>query len=318
MSTYFPNDASWPRLRRTLALALALALSVAPTQSSAAAPLVICYGSPASALVPLAGLRNFYAAEGLEVQTRLYPSGFQALQAMMAGDCTLATAAVPPVVYQALRRGDFRILAQISSGGDADRIVARRDHCIGAPADLRGHRIAVPQATSAHYFLDMFLAAQGLTPADLTQVYLPAQEVGPALLAGTVDAAALWEPNIRNLATTLGDQAQVFTFSGLVVSPFLLLAPQAFARQEPGAIQGVLRALVRAERSLVEAPVAAVRLLAPPYGVSFEEFDFMRSDSCWRGPPSAASRWRGPCWSRSRTCASRRGAWRAASTRRWS
>ncbi|MBV5276127.1 MAG: ABC transporter substrate-binding protein [Lamprocystis purpurea] len=128
---------------------------------------------------------------------RHYPSGFQALQAMLDGGCALAAAAVPPVVYQALRRSDFRILAAISTSGDYERIVVRRDRDIVSSQDLRGRRIAVASATSAHYFLDMFLAANGLTPGDVTEVYLPAEEVGAAFLAGTVDAAAHWEPNIR-------------------------------------------------------------------------------------------------------------------------
>jgi len=257
-------------------LASALVLGAAPGMA-AAGPVTICHGSEAAALVPLAKLQGLYAAEGLEVQTRHYPSGFQALAAMLAGDCALATAAVPPVVFQALHRADFRILAAISSSGDFERIVAYRDRGILAPADLRGRRIAVARATSAHYFLDMFLAAQGLTPGDVTEVYLQAQEVGPALRAGEVDAAAHWEPNIRHLAAELGERAQVFTFSGLVVSPFLLLARQDLVEQQSATVQGILRALVRAERSMADAPAAAARLLAPVYDDSPEEFSFVSS-----------------------------------------
>lgn len=82
-------------------LALALVLGVA-SSTSAVGPVTICHGSEAAALVPLARLQGLYAAEGLEVETRHCPSDFQALAAMLAGDCALATAAVPPVVFQAL------------------------------------------------------------------------------------------------------------------------------------------------------------------------------------------------------------------------
>ena len=248
-----------------------------PTVGPAGEPVVICHGSQAAALVPLAKLENRFQAEGLDVALRHYPSGFQALQAMLDGDCALAAAAVPPVVYQALRRSDFRILAAISTSGDYERIVVHHDRGILSPQDLRGRRIAVASATSAHYFLDMFLAANGLTPGDVTEVYLPAAEVGAAFLAGTVDAAAHWEPNIRNLVQASGDRAQVFSFSGLVVSPFLLLTRQGFAEQASGSVQSILRALVRAARSLEEAPASALRLLAPVYQASVQEVAFIGS-----------------------------------------
>ncbi len=266
------GGAVWCRL-----FALVLILGAGPSAWSTGDPVVICHGSQAAALVPLAKLEDRFQAEGLNVTLRHYPSGFQALQAMLDGDCALATAAVPPVVYQALRRSDFRILAAISTSGDYERIVVRRDRDILSPQDLRGRRIAVASATSAHYFLDMFLAANGLTPGEVTEVYLPADEVGAAFLAGTVDAAAHWEPNIRNLVQASGDRAQVFGFSGLVVSPFLLLARQEFAAQASGSVQGILHALVRAARSLDEAPASAMRLLAPVYQTSVQEVAFIGS-----------------------------------------
>ncbi|HYN76250.1 MAG TPA: NrtA/SsuA/CpmA family ABC transporter substrate-binding protein [Lamprocystis sp. (in: g-proteobacteria)] len=261
----------------TLALALALVLGGLTTAARADGAVVICHGSLAAAQVPLAGIEGYYAAEGLDVQTRFYPSGFQALAAMLAGDCSLSTAAVPPVVYQSLRRDDFRILAALSHSGDYERILARRDRGIATPADLRGHRIAVARATSAHYFLDMFLAAHGLTPSDVNQVFLPAAEVGPALLSGAVDAAAHWEPNIRDLSRELGDRAQVLGFSGLVVSPFLLLVREAFVDASPGVVRGILLALLRADRTMAEVPDEAARRLAPSYGVSAEDFNFVSS-----------------------------------------
>ena len=240
-----------------VALTCTLILALAPAW--AAGPLVICHGSLASALIPLADLEHRYAEEGLNVVTRRYPSGFQALEAMLGGDCTLATAAVPPVVFQALQRTDFRILAAISSSGDFERIIARRDRGIREPADLRGHRIAVAQATSAHYFLDMFLAANGLTPTDVTEVFLPPQELAAALESGAVDAVAHWEPNIRHLAAALGPGAQVFAFwrtrhAGRSVWPPRGRARRSRISWDSSTCAGCARSIPRACRSSSRPP----------------------------------------------------------------
>ncbi|MDD5391327.1 MAG: hypothetical protein PHD37_18475, partial [Gallionellaceae bacterium] len=62
--------------------AMAFLLALAPLPAVAAERLTICHGSVASALIPLAKLQGFYAAEGLDVEVKNYPSGFQALEAM--------------------------------------------------------------------------------------------------------------------------------------------------------------------------------------------------------------------------------------------
>lgn len=253
--------------------ALALLLALAPLPATATERLTICHGSPASALVPLAKLRGFYAAEGLEVVTRNFPSGFQALDAMLSGQCGLAAAAVPPVVYQSLRRNDFRLLAAIAASENWHRLIVRGDRGIRSAADLRGRRIAVAESTTAHYFLDMYLVAQGVAPSETTQVYLPAQEVSAAFRRGEVDAVAHWEPNIQPLAREFGARAGILTAPFLESSPFLLLGRQDVIRQRPAVIQSVLRALLRAERFAREQPDLAREQLAGYFGMERKDFD---------------------------------------------
>lgn len=246
-----------------------------PGISPAAERLAICHGSPASALVPLAGLRGFYAAEGLEADMRMYPSGFQALEAMLAGECSLAAAAVPPVVHQSLRRKDFRVVAGVATSHDWHKIVARRDRGIQRAADLRGKRVVVAQSTSAHYFLDVFLVAHGLAPADAVKVYLPAQEVGPALLRGDADAMSHWEPNVQPVLKELGERGLLLPSAGLEDSPFLLLARLDFIGRQPKALQAVLRALLRAEDYARAESADARRQLAGYFGLEQKLFDYI-------------------------------------------
>lgn len=65
-----------PRLVGRLAsLSLTILLALAPQAVYAADKLTICYVATHSALVPLAKLRGFYAAEGIDVEVRNFPSG---------------------------------------------------------------------------------------------------------------------------------------------------------------------------------------------------------------------------------------------------
>ena len=244
------------------------------TSSAAAAQkLIICHAGIAGALIPLAQMQGYFDAEGLQVETRLTPSGFQALQAMLEGDCPFAFAATPPIGYQSLRRHDFRILATLSTSSDFDRLIVRRDRGIQQAADLPGRKIAVPEGTSAHYFLDTYLAANGISPGEVNKRFLPAQEIPGAFKRGEVDAAALWEPRIMKMAEALGTQAAVLTLPGLVVSPFVLLAREDTLQTRPEAAPAVLRALIKAENFARAQPVKAKAMLTPYFGVSANEVE---------------------------------------------
>ena len=86
-------------IRFLSALILSMGLAV---PASAAEKVTLCHGMVAVALIPLARSAGFYAEEGLEVQTRKLPSGVQALNAMLKGECQLAGSSLPATVTQSL------------------------------------------------------------------------------------------------------------------------------------------------------------------------------------------------------------------------
>lgn len=256
-------------------LALSALLAAAAPAALAAEKLAICYAALPAALVPLAQLQGFYAAEGLDVELRLQPSGEQALQAMWAGQCPLATAGDVPVVHASLQRSDFSIVAAISTYNNFEKIVVRSDRGIRGPADLRGRRIAVDEFTGAHFFLDVYLAAQGLGAQDVIKVYLPAQDVAPAFRRGDVDAAAHWEPTLQQLAQEFGTRAKVLSAPGLHTSPFLLVGGRDFLRENQALVERVLRALLRAERMGKAQPATAKALVAREYALAPGEVELL-------------------------------------------
>lgn len=256
-------------------LSLAILLALAPQTLHAAERLTICYVAVPSALIPLAKLQNFYAAEGLDIELRRLPSGRYTMESMFAGECALATAAESPVTHYSLLRNDFNIIAAISVANNFERIIVRSDRGIHTAADLRGRTIAVPEFTIAHYFLDMYLVAHGLTPQDVKQVYLPAQEVAPAFRRGKVDAAAHWEPHIQMLEREFGAKAKIFSAPGLHVSPFLLVGQRDYVRKNPAVVERVLRALLRAEHFAKEQPATAKALIEHNYAAGPGEIELV-------------------------------------------
>lgn len=263
------------RLFGVVALSTLLLLTAQPAQ--AVEKVTLCYGSASPSLIPIAKYRDFFATEGITVELFPVPSGKQAMEAMFAGKCALAATAETPVAHNSLSRNDFSIIAAIATSNSPERIIVRSDRGIVDPAKLSGRRVAVPEFTTAHYFLDIYLTANGLSPQDVIKVYLPAQDVLQAFRRGDVDAAAHWEPNIQALAKEFGARAKVLASPGLHINPFLLVGDRDYLHKNPANVERILRALLRAERWTKEQPASAKVLMARDCASSAEELELLWS-----------------------------------------
>jgi len=101
----------------------------------------ICVGGTPGIPVLLAHEQGFFVQEGLAVTVKEYLLGLQALEAMFAGECDMATAGETPVVMKSFERQDFSIIATMATSDDATRVLANKERGIQRPEDLKGKRI---------------------------------------------------------------------------------------------------------------------------------------------------------------------------------
>jgi NitT/TauT family transport system substrate-binding protein len=218
---------------------------------------------PLCALMAVAAGKGFFAEEGLEVEIdRSYPSGKRALAGLLDGQIDLTATAEAPLVFRSFERDDFRVVATIGSSDNEAKMVARADAGVRVPADLRGKRIATQRGSAVHYFLHLFLLRHGMSEADVELSYLKAEQLAPALAAGEIDAFSMREPFVGEAKKLLGDQAVELAEAGLYVKTFNLVAAADVLQQRPAAVEAAVRALVRAERFVLEHPDEARRLVA--------------------------------------------------------
>jgi sulfonate transport system substrate-binding protein len=171
---------------------------------------------------------------------------------------------------QALRTSvenpDLRIIMTVTEG--VYRIVGRRSAGIAALADLAGKRIGVFQSTSSAYFLHRMLGSIDLSEADVVIVPLRTPEMTPAILAGKVDAIAIWEPESERAFTALGADAIHFHNPSVYRELFNLnTTAQALAHPRKRAqIVRLVRALITAARHSETAPETVWPLVAARSG----------------------------------------------------
>ncbi len=219
------------------------------------------YTGDFSSLIWVAENMGYFRDEVLDVTIKEFDSGVTAGQALLRGEVEVATGADFVAVNNIFSDSSIRIISSIASVKSIE-IIARRDHGIQNPADLRNKKIAVPRNSQAEFFLGRFLLLNKLTLSDVQIVYLQPAPLSEALTQGEVDAAAIWDPFAYDLKAALGQ-------NGVAWSPptgqnfyFVLLTDDATVNTRPGALEKLLRALFKAEDFVKKNPDRAQTIVA--------------------------------------------------------
>ncbi|MEP6873356.1 MAG: NrtA/SsuA/CpmA family ABC transporter substrate-binding protein [Burkholderiales bacterium] len=254
-----------------LAVAVALALgytngrSLLPAQppTAPAETLRIALGlTPDAALLHIAAAKGYFTEEGLTVTLAPVSHGKVALDLLAQGGADLASAADVPFVISVLKGQRLGIAAAVVSVPNEMAVVARRDRGIAAPHDLSGKRVGVTFGTNGEYFLWAFLIRHKLSPDSITLVDLPPGRMARELKSGTIDAVSTWEPVRSEAHAALGDDAQTFIGPDAYTATQVVVGRSEFLNARHGAIERLMRALLKAEAFNRSEPQQALVLVA--------------------------------------------------------
>lgn len=137
---------------------------------------------------------GIFEANGVYVNIQFFPVYSDSLTAFYSGQvdgiCIAASDAVAP-----LNEGvDFKIVLVNDNSYGADGLVVQDG--IESIADLAGKTVATEVGTLEHMFLLKILEQNNMTIDDINFVNMTINDAGPAFIAGSIDAAVLWEPTL--------------------------------------------------------------------------------------------------------------------------
>jgi len=187
-----------PTLNRRRQLLGSLALG---TTALAAPALLRAAGKPVlRAGDQKGGLRALLEAAGelknldYEIQWTEFPAAAPLAEALNAEAVDLGPIGDAPLIF-ALAQG-VRIKAFAASKADpyGTAVLVRGDSPVTSPAGLKGKRVATNRGSIGHHVTLRALGSAGLKPADVEFRFLAPSDAKLALVAGSVDAWATWEP----------------------------------------------------------------------------------------------------------------------------
>lgn len=156
----------------------------------------------------IAEQQGFFKKHNVNVKLVWFPNYSDSLSALAAGkvdaNCQTWNDTMAPLAQgQALKA----VLVNDNSAGN-DAVIAKAG--INSIKDLKGKKVATELGTVEEFLLDKALAANGMTEKDIQYVNIPVPNCAAALIAGKVDAVAVWEPNKTQLLKGLPGSQVLF------------------------------------------------------------------------------------------------------------
>jgi len=147
-----------------------------------------------SSLVIIAQKEGMFKKMGLNVKLVPYPSGKEALHALLHYKVDMATVSNIPILINAFKNENFSIIATINEAESMSQVVVRKGGGIKSPRDLIGKRIGTVSDSGVDYYTYLFLKYYSIPISDIQLIYMPAKKIVMALRSGYIDAFVLREP----------------------------------------------------------------------------------------------------------------------------
>lgn len=231
---------------------------------------------------------GLFEKQGLDIAWQSFATSSDRMGAVMAGNIDLAgTGVVSSLALMAAGARQFEVIATPNNFGRAEGVLVRDD--VKDVAGLKGKKIGVTYASSAHVLLLDVLRQAGLNPdKDVTIINLPATNLLSAYQGNQIDAAVAWTPafdRIKAIAGTrvlLDDTAfSLYKEFGITPGPDVLLTRASVGKENPEAVRKFLTAVFQANTMLSDSPAEAAKVLLELTGLNQQEQEAVVTQTKW-------------------------------------
>jgi sulfonate transport system substrate-binding protein len=198
-----------------------------------------------------------------------FPAAAPLVEALNAGAVDSGPIGDAPLVFALAAGVEIRAIGASRSDPTGTAILALPDSPLSGAASLKGRRIATVRGSIGHYVLLAALQSAGLTAADVTVRFLAPSDAKAALLTGSIDAWATWEP-YTSVEEVTDHVKLVVDGRGLSSGLSFQAATLSAIRDKHPALADLLHRLDRAQRWALAHEAAYAEELAALTGVPVE------------------------------------------------
>lgn len=258
--------------QRHALLLLAVAMMVASSAcgpATAAAPKGSASGPPIKIALSawpgwfpwyIAEEKGFFKSEGVNVELVWFPVYSDSIDALSAGQVDANSQTLGDTLGPLAEGVPLSIVLVNDNSAGNDAVVARIG--INSIGDLRGKTVATELGAVDHFLLLLALDRAGMKESDINFVNMSVNDAAPALIAGRLDAVAVWQPFLSQI-TTSGQGKVLFDSKqapGMI--PDLLVVKSELAQRRPEDVKKILRAWYKALDYWQQNPDDAIAIMA--------------------------------------------------------
>lgn len=226
-----------------------------------------------SALPYIADAKGYFKSRGLNIKFEKTTNAKICQDMLLANNADYMTGAEGPFTYLAASNPPIKILAMLQQNPETS-IFARKDKGITKFEDLKGKRVAYLPGTVSYFFLGRVMKKFGIRRSDLQLTAMQPPTMPAALVGGSVDAFAMWEPWGAQAATQSPENIINLTDTALYQYEALLSGRNEAIAANPEVPKRILHALIEAEQFIKENNSEAFDILSKV--IAFEENAFKR------------------------------------------
>jgi sulfonate transport system substrate-binding protein len=198
---------------------------------------------------------------GIEVKWASFAAGPPINESFAAGQQDFGFLGDTPALIGKSVGIDTRVVGLSSSGPKSLAVVVGAGSPIASAKDLKGKKVAVTKGSFAQHLLALVLESGGLTFADIELINLPNGEIAPAIISGTIDAGAVWEPVITRFESQKAIRV-LADGTGLKKGILVIIAASDFLKAKRDQAEAVLRAYARGAAYIKSNPKEAAALIS--------------------------------------------------------
>lgn len=231
--------------RRGAALLLAALLLASAAPSWAAETLVLRVGDQKGGNRSLLEISGSAKDLPYRIEWSEFPAAAPILEALNAGALDVGYTGDLSLLTAHAAGAPIKAVGGTRSDARSQAILVRRDSPIQSPADLKGKRLAGTRGGWGQFPIEATLEKAGIGRADATFTPLNPVDAKVALLAGSIDAWAVWDPYVS--FATLKDAARVIADgSGLAPTITFIVASDSAIATKRAAVQDLVLRLNKA------------------------------------------------------------------------
>jgi NitT/TauT family transport system substrate-binding protein len=161
--------------------------------------------------IHIAENKNFFKAEGVEVEQTIFQTVSDANAALLANKADLLWVVAADLVVLSQTLPDLKFILASDYSGEVDAILGTD---IQTAEDTEGKKFAREDVPYEVVFMGKYLETLGLTEKDVDILPLAVPEAATALATGKLDAATLYEPFVSRAVKERKDLKVLFSPAG--------------------------------------------------------------------------------------------------------